>query len=208
MSGLEIIGVVGAITNVAQLFQYMMGTSCSIFELYGTLRNAPKKFQQYTYTIKQIIEIARLIQANEWLQSSSAITTILTDIIQMAGEVQDLLPRAAPGGSSMSKNILKYLKHFRKLRKESQIMAILATLEEKKSALTLCILDIQTKHSGQSCHNTTKLLDMLPKIDSIQHGLSRAAIPAEQAKVSVLHFRLLALEYKHADFRISGHTLI
>ncbi|MCJ1385074.1 hypothetical protein MMC17_008192 [Xylographa soralifera] len=179
MSGLEGIGVVGAIASVAQLSQYMMGTSCSIFELYGTLRNAPKKFQRYACTMKQIIEIAQLIQANEWLQSSSAVAKILRDTIQRAEQVQDLLPRVPLNGSSGPKNMLKYWRLFTNLRKESQVIEILANLEENKSALTLYILDIQTKHSGQACYNTKKLLDMLPKSDSIQYDAFQAATPVD-----------------------------
>lgn len=164
MSGLE---VIGAIASVAQLAQYVMGTNSSIFELCSVLRHAPKKFQQHAYTVKQLSEMIQLVQANQWLRSSSAVADILEDITQRVKEAQDLLRRAEPGGFSNVRTTTKYWKHFKNLRKESQIAGIFAELEKKKSSLSLCILEIQTKHSGEACCNTAKLLEVLPKLDSM-----------------------------------------
>ncbi|MCJ1250233.1 hypothetical protein MMC30_007459 [Trapelia coarctata] len=166
MSGVE---VLGALASAAQVAFYVIQTNSLIIEQFKRLRNATTKFQQHADTATQLISIARVILSNQWLQTEN-MAALLEVILGRAEEVHNLLPKVYKNETAARSGIVAtYWKAFRSLRKEERILAIFAGLEEQKSALALCILEIQTKLSGEMSCNVTKLL---PMVDSIQEDVS------------------------------------
>ena len=178
MSGLE---VVGAAASVAQLTQYILGISGSIYELIHKLRNAPSVFKRHADTINQVITVVEVIRANEWLHTP-AIASLLERIWTVAMEALNLLPTLKRDAVSAF-SINEYWKAFRGLRKENEILDRLKTLGELKSVLVVRILDIQTTHAGQSSCNIAKLLQIIPKLDAIQQHVSSLQLPVQLGTV-------------------------
>lgn len=166
MTGVE---VLGALASAAQIAFYIIQTSSMIIEQFKRLRNAAIKFQQHSDTTTQLIGISRVVQSNQWLQTES-MASLLKGILGRLEEVHKLLPKVQKHDKSARPGfVVTYWKAFRSLRKEDRILAIFAGLEEQKSALALCILEIQTRYTGETSCNVTKLL---PMVDSIQEDVS------------------------------------
>jgi len=166
MTGIE---VLGAMASAAQIAFYVIQTSSLIIEQFKRLRNAPIKFQQHSETATQLIGIARVVQSNQWLQTES-MASLLKGILGKVEEVHKLLPKVQKHDKAARPGfVITYWKAYRSLRKEERILAIFAGLEEQKSTLALCILEIQTRYTGETSCNVTKLL---PMVDSIQEDVS------------------------------------
>jgi len=166
MAGVE---VIGALASTAQLAYYVIQANSLVIEQFKRLRNAPIKFQQYADTATQLISIARVVQSNQWLQTES-MASLLEAILARTEEIHNLLPKVQKHDKAARPGFVStYWKVLRSLRKEERILAIFAGLEEQKSALALCILEIQTRYTGETSCNVTKLL---PMVDSIQEDVS------------------------------------
>ena len=166
MSGVE---VLGALASAAQLAYYVIQANSVIIEQVKRLRNASVKFQQHADTATQLIAFARVVQSNQWLQTES-MAALLQAILGRAEDVRKLLPRVQHYDKTARLSfVTSYWKAFQTLRKEERILAIFAGLEEQKSALVLCILELQTRYTGETSCNVAKLL---PVVDSIQEDVS------------------------------------
>lgn len=191
MSGVE---VLGALASAAQITFYIIQTSSLIVEQCKRLRNASVKFQQYADTASQLIGSARVVESNKWLQTEN-MAVLLREILARTKEIHDLLPKVQKSEKGSGPGFMASCwKTYRSLRKEERILAIFAELEEQKSALVLCILEIQTKYTGETSCNITKLL---PMVDSIQEDVS--IIRRGTGDRSVRDFLLrLPLRYSYA----------
>lgn len=179
MSGLE---AIGAVASVAQLVNYIIGTNSSIFELRRKLQEAPTRLKRQTATLEEVIKIAQLLKENEFVQNDMIATT-LNHIITKVDQTQDMLPQIDINLSSMSKRLTKKWKTFKHMRNEDRLLEILAELRDHKISLVLCIANIQVKQSGEASHNSSRLLDFIPKMNLMELDISRMRLCLESRSV-------------------------
>ena len=158
MSGLEF---VGAVASVAQITHYILRVISSFNELCTKMQDASARIQQNTTTIMEFNDIAGLIQSNQRLQNPVVIS-ILERVLERAEAARRLLSVFTNVGITSPKWVKKHWHAYNSVRKEKQILAILANLEEKKTALMLCISAIQAKDAE----------DFIPKVNFLHQEFS------------------------------------
>ncbi|KAL6713117.1 hypothetical protein ACLMJK_009238 [Lecanora helva] len=138
MSGIE---VVGLLASASQLAAYIVKISRSVFEIYCRVQNAPKRIQEHTEQIEQLIATARLIQKYRQLHTNNVNAhTVCT--LKQARLLHEILVKVKEEyGCETS---LK--RHWRRLKGtcEKEILAGFERLEKEKSALLLSISLIHT----------------------------------------------------------------
>ena len=168
MSGIE---ALGAVASAAQLAYYLFEAASMIVKQFKKLRNVSKRLQQHIDTVDNLLGVAEQVRSNQWLQTP-AIALLLGVVLRHAEHAQKLLPNLERNSSKNLWLTLNYWRAYQHTRKEEEVLQIFATLEEHKSALTLCILEIQSKQMGEGFLNTTRLLGIIPQVESIQEDLS------------------------------------
>ena len=191
--------VVGALASVSQLTSYVVQITISLSNLYVKLLKAPRIFQQYVSTVRQLEGVIQILRCNEWLR-----TTIIIDSLQSLSEkIKDALSLLPLPEQVVAKTMSKLSFWLRRamqyLRNEEELRSVFAALADMKSTLALCILNTQVQHAGKSSRNTAKCLEMLPMIGSLQQDVSYLRHLVESSKVctSYIPFHLSTAELCH-----------
>ena len=168
MSGLE---VVGAVASVGQLASYLAQVAGSLCELYKKIQKAPRIVKLYLHAAEQFRILAKHLGDNEWLQTE-IISQQLKSISKQIQEALELLPNMKEAKTSIARLSGRTSMAYQLLRNEEALKSIFAALEEKKSCLILWILETQVRHTGQAALNSQGLLDLIPKMGEIQENIS------------------------------------
>ena len=138
MSGLE---VLGALAAASQLVEQGLKLTRFLSGLYKKVQDAPESIRKQAVQIEQLIDICRLIESNQPLQTpaiASKLRTCLLDINQL----QDILIKisvAARDGKAR-----QLWKAIDGATNKKKINALFEKLEQQKSSLTLCIQAIDS----------------------------------------------------------------
>jgi len=133
MSGLE---VVGALAAASQLVEQSLQIIIYISDLYKRVRDAPESIRKQSIQVEQLIDITRLIEHNPPLQTV-LVDSILENCLRITEELQEILARVSTtAGDGRVRKVWKALEG---VTREKRILALLAKLEQEKSALVLCI---------------------------------------------------------------------
>jgi len=124
--------------------------------------------------VEQLIEIAKLIEANPALQTE-LVSSILSSCTNEAIDLHAILSKVTPKGEDHRPE--RFWKALVAVSKEKRILAHLAKLEQGKSSLALCIetVDRQEFESGEAVYlsDTLKVLHCIQSISrSLQYRLS------------------------------------
>ena len=168
MSGIE---ALGAIASAAQLAYYLIETASVIAKQFKRLHNVSKRLQQHVETVKHLLGVAEQVRSNQWLQTP-AIARLLGVVLKHAEYAQSMLPKLETNSSANQRLMINYWRAYKHTKKEEEVLQVFTILEKHKSALTLCILEIQSKQMGEGFLNTTRLLGIIPQVESIQDDLS------------------------------------
>ena len=168
MSGIE---ALGAVASAAQLAFYLFETSSVISKQFKRFRNVSKRLQQHTETVNHLLQVAEQVQSNQWLQTP-AIALLLGVVLKHADYAQSMLSNLGTKSSENPRLKLNYWRAYKDTKKEEEVLQVFASLEEHKSALALCILEVQSKQMGEGFLNTKRLLGIIPQVESIQGDLS------------------------------------
>ena len=138
MSGLEVLGAVAAAIQLAEIGLRVVKL---ISTLPSRIKDVPSWVQRRQVQVKHLVEIALSIQSSPALQ-----TDLIQSLLERCSrEVENLATILAelvidPGASTLA----RYWKAAGGVRKEKHIAAICDKLEEEKSAITLCIVSINS----------------------------------------------------------------
>ena len=138
MSGLEVLGVVA---SAAQLADTCLKIATCAVDLFNRIRDAPETVQKRLEEVKQLTEIARLIERNPSLQTpliASVLTRARADADQLFKILIKIDVQPAAG------KVVKYWKGLEGVTKEKRILAICDRLQENKASLTLSIASINS----------------------------------------------------------------
>lgn len=133
MSGIEVLGVLAAASQVAEQGLKITG---AIYDLYKKVRDAPESIRLQSVQVEQLIDIAKLIKKNPSLQTA-LVSSILNSCSNDANDLLDILRRVTPADEAYKPD--KIWRALAAVSKEKTIIAHLAKLERGKSALVLCI---------------------------------------------------------------------
>ena len=133
MSGIETLGLLASAT---QLAAYIIRISSSISEIYHRIQDAPKRIQEHTKQIRQLLDTAKLIQNHELLQREE-INAHLDSTVGQARLLSETLAQVK-GQYIDSRSLKRYWKILNGHR-ERDILSSFVRLEQEKSALLLCI---------------------------------------------------------------------
>jgi len=138
MSGLEVLGAVASAVQLADTCVKI--ASCAV-DLFSRVRDAPVTIQKRLEEVKQLIEIARLIEHNPSLQTP-LIASILARARADADQLFKILTKIDV--QPTAGKVVKYWKALEGVTKEKRILAICDRLQETKASLTLSIASINS----------------------------------------------------------------
>jgi hypothetical protein len=155
MSGLEALGVAA---SALQVVAYGISIASSIAAIYERVRNAPQQYHEYSCQISLLINTARSIEQNPSLQQIADVNYHLTATLIEAKALKSILDRAAVG---FAKNSVKQ-KYWSVLKGSQQrkIFQHFENLQQKKTALLLCISTAHTTQLSNVQGSVDQLLDM------------------------------------------------
>lgn len=155
MSGLEILGVVA---SALQVLAYGISIASSIAAIYERVKNAPQQYHEYAYQITLLINTARSIEQNPVLQQIEDVHCYLTATLVEAKALKSILDRATIG---FAKNSVK-TKYWSVIKGSQQrkIFQHFENLQQKKTALLLCISTAHTTQLSNVQGSVDQLLDM------------------------------------------------
>lgn len=138
MSGLEILG---AVAGAVQLADTCLKITTFAADLFCRIRDAPKTIQKRLEEVKQLIEIARLIEHNSSLQTPE-VASVLAGARANADLLFEILKKL--DSQPTAGKVAKYWKAIEGVTKEKKILAICDCLRENKILLTLLIANINS----------------------------------------------------------------
>lgn len=138
MSGLEILG---AVAGAVQLADTCLKIVTYAVDLFSRVRDAPETIRKRLEEVKQLIEIARLIEHNPSLQTP-LIASVLAGACANADQLFEILTKI--DRQPTDGKVAKYWKALEGITKEKRILAICVRLQENKASLTLSIASINT----------------------------------------------------------------
>lgn len=133
MAGIE---VIGALASISQLLDYGLKIASSIAETYKRIEGAQGRLQRYNSQIRQLTDIALLIQQNKELHISVVCVQVDLTVTQ-ARALLHTIQTATTDYTKGSRN-KRYWKATRG-SKEKQISLGFERLEQEKGSLLLCI---------------------------------------------------------------------
>jgi hypothetical protein len=132
---------VGVLAAASQLVEQGLKITIFISSLYSKVRDVPESIRKQSVQVKQLIDIARLIENNPPLQTE-LVRSILCNCIDKAKELQEILANiSTTAGDGKVKKLWVALDG---VAKEKGILALFADLEREKSSLALCIKTIDS----------------------------------------------------------------
>jgi N-terminal domain on NACHT_NTPase and P-loop NTPases len=134
MSGFEVLSAVAAAAQLAE-------QGLKIVNLYFQSRDAPESINKRSVHLEQLIEIARLVENNQPLQTALVEST-LRQCLEKATKLREILSKLC--AASGDGKAIKWKKTLAGVAKEKEILALLADLEREKSSLMLCISTIDS----------------------------------------------------------------
>ena len=190
MSGLEAVAVVGAIASTAQLTQYIIQLSISVYDRCKMIHNATENFERYRTTVEQFHDILLRIKSNEWLQTSTMISVLKVSAEKLEKAQRLLPPQSQQAETTKGEYIKRCWRTIKDSRKEKQMLAIIVVLEENKNSLILCIQDIQTELVGIMSGDVRTILSATSQIDMrLEHQENSASqSTVEYSAVSWLNY--------------------
>lgn len=138
MSGLEILG---AVACAVQLADTCLKITTFAADLFCRIRDGPKTIQKRLEEVKQLIEIARLIEHNPSLQTPE-VASVLAGARANADLLFEILKKVDT--QPTAGKVAKYWKAIEGVTKEKKILAICDDLLENKILLTLLIANINS----------------------------------------------------------------
>ncbi|KAF2192778.1 hypothetical protein K469DRAFT_319133 [Zopfia rhizophila CBS 207.26] len=135
MSGLE---VLGALAGAVQLIEACVKIMSGLRRVRKLVKGGPNLFEQQLDQTTQLMRIAELIEASRISQHGNIFNPLMAVIVE-TDQLQKLLADIISTAASWRVGKL-YLGAIMNSTRESKLRRAFATLEEKKSALTLCTL--------------------------------------------------------------------
>jgi hypothetical protein len=138
---MEPLAALGAAAAASQFVDQGLKVTIAISGLYSSMRDAPDTVRHNLFQIEQLVSISKLIIQNPALQTASIQSTLSTSLGE-ASKLQHSLKKV---------HVLKAagrVEHARKaflaVMKEKGIVQFFANLEREKTALVLCIQEINS----------------------------------------------------------------
>lgn len=135
MSGLE---AIGAIASISQLAQYTATLILNLRALYHNIKQSGERCELYQKQIEQLIQVADLIISLEKVLQSDAIATHVRALLRTTETIEEALRQGSAGGDS--RILKKCLRAWKWSKAEENILKGFADLERDQNCLTLCIL--------------------------------------------------------------------
>ena len=90
MSGLEVLGVLGALAAASQLAEQGLKIALLLSELCKKVQDAPESIRKQVVLVQQLVDVCRLIESNQSLQTT-AVASILRTCLLGIDQLQDIL---------------------------------------------------------------------------------------------------------------------
>ena len=135
MSGLE---ALGAAASAASLVSYGISIVSSITQICERVRDAPRLYRDYSSQVTLLISTAERLQRSPLLQVAEVYYQLATTLAE-ARTLQSALNHAT---SRFAKSSVKQ-KYWRTGSEQRKIFSHLESLQQKKTALLLCISAVQ-----------------------------------------------------------------
>lgn len=132
----EALGVLGAIAAASQITQQCIDIAKMITSLYSMIHDAPNSIRSQIRLVQQLVAITSLIERNTSLQTdlmASALTTCLETTRQLLDELSRISTSAG------DRRVRRVWKGLIGLMVEGKLQRLFTQLEQRKSALALCI---------------------------------------------------------------------
>lgn len=167
MSGLEAIGIVASILQIAQ---YAISITSTVSEIYGTVNDSPAKIREGLEQLKRLVVTVKLVTASEALQSEDVqihVVAILDRVRKLHAALDKLV--AEP-----PKSLKRYWKVAIGNTTENRVFDSFVQLEKDKTALTLSLTANQMSLTGSVQRDVSRLVEELPSIQAIYREIERA----------------------------------
>ena len=134
MSGLEILGAVAAAAHLTE-------QGLKIVNLYSKIRDAPESISKHIVHIERLIEVAKLVEKNQPLQTAP-IEVTLRQCLAKATTLLETLSKMCV--DTRDGKVIKWKKAIAGVAKEKEIITLFAEIEREKSSLSLCISTVDS----------------------------------------------------------------
>ena len=135
------LSILGAAAAAGQFVEQGINLTKFLWDLYSKMQDAPESVRKQIVQIEQLLGLSRLFLQNPTLQTA-AVASILGTCLQRAQEFQKVLVGVAVTGSDG--RFVKIKKSLDAVMKDKKITALFENLEREKSALMLCIQEIDS----------------------------------------------------------------
>jgi hypothetical protein len=132
------LSILGAIAAASQLAQQAFEIIKFFDDLYAKIQDAGESIRTRMLHIEQLIDISKLIAKTPTLQAT-AIQSVLVTCLRTTITLRGILQELSSDKEGLLRRIMKAVKA---VRKEDKIMILLDNIERDKSALALCIHQI------------------------------------------------------------------
>lgn len=165
MSGLE---AIGAIASISQLAQYTAILIFNLQSLYRNVKHSGERCDLYREQIDQLLQVANLINSLAEVLKSEAITSHVLALVRITDTIEKALKHASVGEEA--KKWRKCLKAWKWIKEEDTILQGFSDLERNKSCLVLCIL---AAYGGLISRIDRNIEDGIPQIKSQVGSIER-----------------------------------
>ena len=179
MSGLEVLGI---LASASQLTDYCVMIIASLHDIYKLVHGKSNRYHRQLEQVQQLIETAQLVKATETFQTPS-VENQLDSILVEARRLQRILDGIVSESGRKSKTM--YLKAVFNNYHEREMHKGFASLNDKKSTLTMCIVSTYGAFLSEIRNGTVEDMPIVRrKVDQIDKALQNFPdILSEIAKI-------------------------
>ena len=199
MSGLEVLGV---LASASQLTDYCVMIIASLHDIYRLAHGKSNRYRRQLEQVQQLIETAQLVKATETFHTPS-IENQLDSILVEARRLQRILDGIVSESGRKSKKV--YLKAVFNNYHEREMHKGFASLNDKKSTLTLCIVSTYGAFLLEIRNGTAEELPIVRrKVDQIDKALQNfpdilSEIAKIQDQISDVTENLASMQVSHGN---------
>ena len=171
----ELVGTVAAATQLAQL-------GLEIVDLIRRVREAPRLVTQRAAQVRQLIDLAALVQRNPRLHTVPVLDATLRDCLQDAEALREMLAALTPADDAG--RATRAWKALDGVAKERRVGDLCQRLEERKSMLSLCITSVDSELLNSMGADLGVVRDgvdrMIGDVPAIREALERLAVAEDR----------------------------